>query len=173
MAQKNKNNKILIVTGVLLALGLGFVIYRRMTKDKRECSAKGGTWDAKTKTCILPKVEEPKAVKDAYDNLQFEVGKAIIKPQSFPSLDELAKVFVEQANWKLNIAGHTDNTGTEAFNNKLSKDRADSVKNYLVTKGVSADKITTEGFGSLKPIADNKTVEGRELNRRVEFTIIK
>jgi OOP family OmpA-OmpF porin len=173
MAQKNKNNKILITTGVLLALGLAFVIYRRMTKDKRECSAKGGTWDDKTKTCVLPKQEDPDVVKDAYENLQFEIGKAIIKPQSFPSLDELAKVFVEQPTWKLNISGHTDNTGSAEFNNKLSMDRAVAVKKYLGFKGVDANRINAIGFGATQPIADNTTPEGRELNRRVEFTIIK
>jgi OOP family OmpA-OmpF porin len=168
-----KNKKIVITTGVLLALGLAFVIYRRMTKDKRECSAKGGKWDDKTKTCILPTQEEPDVVKDAYENLQFEVGKAIIKPQSFPSLDELAKVFVGQATWKLSISGHTDNTGSAQFNNKLSIDRAVAVKKYLESKGVDANRINAVGFGATKPISDNTTPEGRELNRRVEFTIIK
>ena len=75
--------------------------------------------------------------------------------------------------WKLGISGHTDNTGSEPFNEKLSLNRAQSVKDFLVTKGVTQDRIATTGHGSQKPIADNDTTSGRALNRRVEFTIVK
>lgn len=118
---------------------------------------------------------EQQALKDAYDNLVFETGKAIIKPESFPFLDEVAQVMndVRAKDWTLKIAGHTDNVGSDEFNKKLSLNRANAVKTYLGTKGVDATRITAEGFGESKPIASNDTVDGRAKNRRVEFTIVK
>ena len=116
---------------------------------------------------------EEKVLKDAYNNLQFELGKAVIKPTSFQSLDVLAQTLKDAPTWKLRISGHTDNTGSEKFNKALSVARAESVKAYLLSKGVSADRISTEGFGALSPIASNDTPEGREANRRVEFIISK
>jgi OOP family OmpA-OmpF porin len=71
------------------------------------------------------------------------------------------------------LAGHTDNVGKPATNVKLSKARAEAVKAYLVKVGVATDKVITEGWGSNKPIASNKTPQGRQKNRRVEFKIIK
>lgn len=119
--------------------------------------------------------DEQKALKDAYDNLVFETGKAVIKPESLPFLDEVAQVMndTRAKDWTLKIAGHTDNVGSEEFNKKLSLERANAVKTYLGTKGVDATRITAEGFGESKPIAPNDTVEGRGKNRRVEFTIVK
>lgn len=116
---------------------------------------------------------EEKVLKDAYNNLQFELGKAVIKPTSFQSLDVLAQTLKDAPTWKLRISGHTDNTGSDKFNKALSVARAESVKAYLLSKGVSADRISTEGFGALSPIASNDTPEGREANRRVEFIISK
>lgn len=118
---------------------------------------------------------EQQALKDAYDNLVFETGKAIIKPESFPFLDEVAQVMndVRAKDWTLKIAGHTDNVGSDEFNKKLSLNRANAVKTYLGTKGVDATRITAEGFGESKPIASNDTPDGRAKNRRVEFTIVK
>ena len=74
---------------------------------------------------------------------------------------------------KLAIEGHTDNLGKPAANKKLSQDRANSVMNYLIKKGVDPDRLTAEGFGQERPIADNATKPGREANRRVEFHIVK
>lgn len=155
MADK-KDNKVLIGAVLLgIAAIVGFFIYKNR-KPKQE---------------VLN--EESKVLKDAYDNLSFETGKDIIKTMSFPFLDELAGTLNEAPKWKLSLAGHTDNTGSPQFNQELSKKRADSVKKYLVSKGVSSDRISTSGFGDTQPIADNSTPDGREKNRRVEFTIIK
>ena len=75
--------------------------------------------------------------------------------------------------WKLEIKGHTDNVGSESYNQKLSEERANSVKTYLISKGIEGSKITSSGFGLSKPIASNDTADGRAKNRRVEFIIIK
>jgi outer membrane protein OmpA-like peptidoglycan-associated protein len=156
MAKEGKKGAgIAIVVGVLLLGGLGYLAYKKgWFKKKSDDDGK-------------------KALKDAYDNLQFEVGKDVIVPSSFIALAGLAAVLNQSPTWKLGISGHTDNTGSEAFNERLSLNRAQSVKDFLITKGVTQDRIATTGHGSTKPIADNTTADGRALNRRVEFTIVK
>ncbi len=116
--------------------------------------------------------EEAKVVKEAFSDLEFENGKAIIKQESLSSLDELSDLLLNRP-YRLLLSGHTDNVGNAAANVKLSKARAEAVKTYLVKSGVTTDKIITEGWGSKKPIASNKTPQGRQKNRRVEFKIIK
>jgi OmpA-OmpF porin, OOP family len=119
--------------------------------------------------------DENQVLKEAYDNLTFETGKAVINPTSFPFLNEIATILLnpKALKWLLTIEGHTDSSGSVATNNKLSLARANSVKAYLVSKGIDSTRIITNGFGSSKPIADNKTEEGKSLNRRVEFRITK
>ena len=112
-------------------------------------------------------------MKDAFDNLNFEFGKADIKKDSLPYLDKLAETFLKAKNWTLEIQGHTDDKGSDKFNLTLSQNRADSVKKYLVSKGISADTITATGFGETKPLVANDSDANREKNRRVEFKITK
>lgn len=113
------------------------------------------------------------ALRDAFNNLNFETGKDVILASSFPSLDELANVLLKAKNWNLKIIGHTDNQGSDAYNLDLSNRRALSVKRYLVGKGVTESMITTEGKGESQPLVGNDTKEGRAKNRRVEFLITK
>lgn len=117
--------------------------------------------------------EEKEIINTVFKNLQFETGKAIIRPVSFPSLDALADLLVRKPEFKLTIAGHTDNVGGAAMNLSLSKKRAKAAKDYLVKKGVDATRITDNGYGLTKPVSTNKTAEGRAQNRRVEFTIVQ
>ncbi len=116
--------------------------------------------------------EEEEAVKKAFNNLTFETGSATIAASSFPSLDELAKVLVQKKEYMLLIEGHTDNVGAEDKNLALSKSRAEAVKKYLVSKSVDDKRLTSNGYGIKRPIADNKTDEGRKQNRRVEMKIV-
>jgi outer membrane protein OmpA-like peptidoglycan-associated protein len=135
-----------------------------------ECPATPGP--ASNKGC--PEIEEAvkEILKTAFDNLEFETGKDIIKEVSKPSLDELAGVLVKKPEWKLQIAGHTDNVGKAQSNLILSKKRAEAVRNYLSSKGVDAGRFSVLYFGQTMPIADNNTPEGRQKNRRVEMSII-
>jgi len=89
------------------------------------------------------------------------------------SLTELANLFIAKPDYKLEINGHTDNLGNAKNNKKLSQDRANAVKAFIVNKGVATDRLKATGFGSSMAIADNKTPEGRQRNRRVEFKIVK
>lgn len=105
--------------------------------------------------------------------VQFEIGSANLTPEAQKTLDEVAKAMQEAPQVKVEIQGHTDNTGTLDLNNRLSLQRAESVKKYLVGKGVDDKRMTTKGFGPSKPIATNDTPEGRTENRRIEFVIVK
>jgi OmpA-OmpF porin, OOP family len=114
--------------------------------------------------------EDRRIVNEAIRNLEFDFGKATIRDKSFPSLDKVAEILVKK-NFSLKLAGHTDNVGSESANMKLSKDRAESVKAYLVAKGANPSRIEATGYGETQPIASNKTAAGRQQNRRVEFTL--
>jgi len=130
-----------------------------------------------------PKVNDPppeKQVKlrdnriDIGEKIQFALDKAEILPASFGLLDELAKVIQENPHvQKISIEGHASDEGEEQHNLQLSKARAESVRLYLVKKGVAADRLSSTGFGESKPLAANDSPEGREKNRRVEFHITK
>jgi len=119
--------------------------------------------------CPLPKFAED-ILKEAFTNLEFEFGKATITTSSYPSLDKLAGL-VRDHGYTLRIAGHTDDVGSDKFNLKLSKDRAEAVKTYLVGKGANASKVEATGYGEFQPITSNDTPEGRQKNRRVELTL--
>jgi OmpA-OmpF porin, OOP family len=100
----------------------------------------------------------------------FDFNKATLKPEGKVALDAAVQALKAEPNLKANIAGHTDNVGSEAYNLKLSERRANAARDYLVSQGIDAGRITTEGFGKTKPIASNDTAEGRAQNRRVEVT---
>lgn len=104
--------------------------------------------------------------------LHFESGKAEIKPESYPHLDELYQMMLDMPRLVIEISGHTDNVGKPEDNLKLSQERAEAVKNYLIKKGIAPQRIVAKGYGSLKPIAANTSEAGRARNRRTEVKII-
>jgi len=109
---------------------------------------------------------DTKGFIDIY-GIYFDIGKAIVKPESFPVIDQLAQYLNEHPKMNIVIEGHTDNTGKAENNLILSDKRAESVKAELVKRGIAADRMQTKGFGATQPIADNKTAAGRTQNRRV------
>jgi OOP family OmpA-OmpF porin len=120
--------------------------------------------------------EIPAAVKrfnGVIKGIEFDNGKATIRSISRATLDESAGILNQYPSLKVMIIGHTDNVGKREFNINLSAKRAESVKAYLVERGVAPDRILTRGEGPDSPVADNKTRSGRQANRRIEFTIIK
>lgn len=133
------------------------------------------------KEVIVPKepvkaqltVQEQEVINKVFRNLEFETGKAVIRSTSFSSLDELSALLKKKTTFRLLIEGHTDNVGSDASNLKLSQRRAEAVKKYLTDKGIDATRIVSKGYGEMEPVADNKTAEGRQRNRRVEFTILE
>jgi len=111
-----------------------------------------------------------KVVNEAIRDLEFELGKATIRDKSYGTLNRVAALLVEK-NFSLKLAGHTDNTGSMALNLRLSKERAEAVKSYLVSQGANPSRIEATGYGPNQPIATNKTADGRQKNRRVEFSL--
>ena len=102
------------------------------------------------------------------DDVQFATGKATITPDSFPRLDAMVEYMTHKKTARIEISGHTDSAGKKAVNKKLSQQRADAVRDYLVSRGIDADRIKAVGYGDEKPIAPNDTSEGRQKNRRIE-----
>lgn len=125
-------------------------------------------------TKIIEKIvvteEDRKVVDEAIKNLEFDLGKSTIRSTSHASLNRVATLLVDK-NFSLKLAGHTDNTGSLTTNLRLSKERAESVKAYLVDRGANASRIEATGYGPNQPIATNATADGRQQNRRVEFTL--
>ena len=136
---------------------------------KDECPTMPGP--AYNKGCPEVKKEIRNLLKKAMQGIQFENGKAVIKKVSFPLLDQIAKQFIDNPNFIIEVQGHTDNVGTAEYNKKLSEARANAVMNYLVKAGVPQSRMSAKGYGFDVPIADNKTKAGRAQNRRVEFDI--
>ncbi len=130
--------------------------------------------EMKNETKVIEKIvvteEDRKVVDEAIKNLEFDLGKSTIRETSYASLNRVAALLIEK-NFSLKLAGHTDNTGSRELNLRLSKERAESVKNYLVSKGANPSRIEATGYGPDQPIASNATADGRQQNRRVEFTL--
>ena len=108
-----------------------------------------------------------------FQNIYFEIDKAKLLPKSYKELNRLYDLLNKKKSVKIEIRGHTDNNGSYGHNVSLSERRAKAVIDYLINKGIEKNRITHKGFGSSIPIAGNKTEEGRQKNRRVEFVIIQ
>lgn len=133
--------------------------------------------DVNSKGCPISKVE--KAMLDtgifATTEIVFDTDKAVIKPGSHKILGEIGGVLAAHPELKVEIGGHTDSTGSEAYNLKLSEKRAQAVFDHLAKniEGVRAEQLFPKGFGESRPIASNDTAEGRAQNRRVEFRVLE
>ena len=136
-----------------------------------ECPEEAGP--ASNKGCPEVTQEVQTQLNSFAKTILFDVGKSTIRPESATVLNNIVNVLNKYKNAKFSIEGYTDTTGSKAKNQKLSEDRAYSVKAYLVDKGINPARLSAKGFGPEKPIASNKTKKGRELNRRVEINLVK
>ncbi|SEH05506.1 putative lipoprotein YiaD precursor [Candidatus Venteria ishoeyi] len=107
------------------------------------------------------------------NNIFFDFGKAELRPESFPELNKVAKLMRENPDMEIEVSGYTDNVGSDSFNLKLSTNRTEEVKKYLVSKKINKNRIIAKGYGKENPVTSNETEEGQQQNRRVEFTILK
>ena len=105
-------------------------------------------------------------------NIFFETNRYDIKPESEPELNEVVQLMKDNPTLRIQISGHTDNSGKPADNRTLSENRAKAVTNYLITRGVAPGRLSAKGFGETQPVADNATPEGRARNRRTELTVV-
>lgn len=125
---------------------------------------------------MLPSCSSSESMMDEMESkgfvtlhINFETGKADIRPESQGIIDQVVELLSENDTLSISIEGHTDNTGNAASNKTLSENRARAVMNALVARGIIKSRLSTKGWGQEKPIADNKTDEGRAKNRRVEI----
>jgi outer membrane protein OmpA-like peptidoglycan-associated protein len=146
---------------------LGSYIWSRRMEDQKQAmeQATAGTGVTVTHT------EDDQLKIEIPSDISFEVNRADIQPNLRPILDRFAQTLRDNQASSVRIVGHTDSTGTDAINNPLSVNRAASVRDYLVDRGVAAGRIAIDGRGSREPIASNDTPEGRAKNRRVEIFV--
>ena len=151
--------------GGVVGAGTGAIIGHKMDKAKKEAEA---VKNAQVET--ITDANGLEAIKVTFDSgILFATNKADLNAASKASLTQFAEVLKENKDMDIAIFGHTDNTGTDAVNNPLSKNRAQSVSKFLKSQGVASSQIKTiDGQGSKNPVADNSTAEGRKQNRRVE-----
>jgi OOP family OmpA-OmpF porin len=116
--------------------------------------------------------EHKKILVAARWGIEFETASATLKPQSANILNEIAALLNDYPVYHLKISGYTDNRGVAAKNQVLSEKRAKSCLDYLIGKGVASERLQSAGFGANKPVASNKTAQGRSRNRRVEFDLV-
>ena len=152
------------VIGATVGGGTGAIIGNKMDKQARKISD------------VLPganveRVGEGIRLVLKEDAVRFDVNKSTLTPLAKANLDKLVPVFKEYSETNIDIFGYTDSSGKPEYNLTLSKDRAESVKSYLISKGLVAERLKTTGLGIADPIATNETVEGKSQNRRVEFAI--
>ena len=142
----------------------GYVWSRQMEEKKRQMeAATAGTGTVVTQTADNQlKLSIP-------NDISFASGKHDIQPRLMPILDQFAQGLNQQPSMEVRIVGHTDNTGSDAINNPLSVNRAQSARDYLVSRGVATQRISIDGRGSHEPIADNSTEAGRARNRRIDI----
>ena len=107
------------------------------------------------------------------DNVYFDTGKSSLKPNSNKALNDLVEILKIKNTMVIEIQGHTDNAGKEDANLKLSQERAEAVKKYLLSKGIEAARVSAKGYGQSMPIADNATEDGKSKNRRTSLKVIK
>jgi len=123
--------------------------------------------------CISPPVVSIPKDNWVLVGVNFDFNKASLRPESVPILDNTVEILLKNPEVKVEIQGHTDNIGLEKHNQKLSLQRAEAVRNFLIAKGVANNRLTAVGFGKIRPIADNNTEQGRAFNRRIELKVIK
>lgn len=135
------------------------------TKDKCPGTASGTRVDAAGCPILFTDDRTPVVLRD----VTFETGRSVLRPASFAALDQVAASLVANPTIRIEVAGHTDAVGSDESNLRLSQQRADAVRAYLIEKGVAADRMTAQGYGETRPVASNATAEGRAQNRRVEL----
>jgi outer membrane protein OmpA-like peptidoglycan-associated protein len=120
---------------------------------------------------VAPQPAAPQ--KLVLEGVNFDFDKATLRQEDISELDKDVEALKAWGDVNIEVAGHTDSMGSDAYNMKLSQQRAEAVRNFLISRGVAADRLTAKGYGESQPVADNATEEGRFKNRRVELAPLK
>lgn len=151
--------------GAILGGTAGAIIGKKMDKQAAEL--------AQIEGAQVEKINEGEAIKVTFESgILFATNSSTLNSVSRASLDKFATSLLNNPDTDVKIYGHTDSTGSDAINNPLSERRAESVYNYLLSKGIDGSRMISQGFGSTQPVADNSTAAGRAQNRRVEIFIL-
>ena len=121
------------------------------------------------KELVEEKVKE--RLKEIAGTVKFESGKSVLTKDSYKLLDEVAQIMSQYPAYSVSVEGHTDASGSDAINDKLSNERAKVCADYIISKGIDTNRVSSVGFGSKNPIADNTTAAGKAKNRRTEFNL--
>ncbi|MEL6926563.1 MAG: OmpA family protein, partial [Bacteroidota bacterium] len=135
-----------------------------------EIKARKAEFDTKVQDALAAATDDERVIRLEY--VTFETGSANLTENSFYELDNLIGLLKQYPDMQVEVAGHTDNTGSAEGNQTLSQARADKVAAYLLEKNISADRFSAVGYGAARPIDSNDTEEGRAKNRRTEFKIL-
>lgn len=149
--------------GAVVGAGVGAAIGAYMDKQQRELEQIDGVQVTRTAEDELNVVME--------NDILFDYDSAALRTESRQTLREMAEVFVAYPETRISVEGHTDSTGSDSYNMRLSDKRADAVRAFLVGQGVDGIRVGTAGYGESRPVADNSTAAGRQLNRRVEIHV--
>ncbi len=156
------------VVGAVAGAAAGAAIGNYMDKQQRELEAQLAA-EQQAHQIELERVREDTIKLNLSSEVSFDYDSAALKPSFYPSLEKIATVIREHEQTAVEIVGHTDSRGSEAYNQRLSEKRAEAVAQYLIQQGVSPSRITTSGRGESEPRGTNSTEAGRQLNRRVEI----
>jgi len=146
------------------------ISYKEISKDKEYNTLVIPQFSGLVTSTLTIKYEPAKTI--TLENVYFDFNKSSLKDASFKSLDELVDFMKLKTTLVIEIAGHTDNIGDKNYNKTLSQARAESVRNYLIKKGIAPERIVAKGYGDEQPIAENDDENGRQQNRRTEVRII-
>lgn len=163
IGNQNDNNRTGAVVGAAVGAGIGAAIGRRMDQQQKELQQIEGVEVTRT--------AEDEINVELRNDVLFDVDKSNLRPDSRSMLSEMSEVFVRYNDTTINVEGHADSTGSDQHNQVLSEQRADSVTDYLVDRGVSGRRIVTRGYGEDRPKESNDSPDGRQLNRRVEIRV--
>lgn len=163
IGNQSGRNRTGAVVGAAAGAAVGAAVGRRMDKQEQELRQIEGV--------EVTRPSEGEINVRLTNDILFDYDSAALRSASRTTLNELGENFRQYPDNFIIVEGHTDSTGTDAYNQRLSEQRASSVADYLIDRGVSASKITVYGFGEARPKAANDTAEGRQLNRRVEIHI--
>lgn len=163
IGHKAGNTVVGVLVGAAVGGAAGALIGRSMDKQAQELKddLKGATVQRVGEGILITFNE----------GLQFDVNSAELRSNTLSNLSELATVINKYSDTNILIEGHTDSTGSISYNQTLSEKRAESVRRYLISQGVVANRLSSVGYGPSQPLSDNETVEGRQINRRVEVAI--
>jgi outer membrane protein OmpA-like peptidoglycan-associated protein len=161
VAGEGKADKIL--AGAAIGAGIGAGVGAYMDNQEERLARIPGT--------SVERVSDDVLLVHLESDILFDIDSAVLRESARGSLDEAARIFLDYPKTAIVVQGHTDSTGTEAHNMELSERRANAVVAYVIDRGVDAARITAVGYGEGHPIADNNTLAGRSLNRRVDLLL--